>query len=340
MKVNINPNNINDDLLVSYLLGEADEAGKQQVEAWIKASEENEKYFRHFKSIWDESQVFANERRMDTNDAWQRLVNRTIEDERNEQGNVTGSRTIPFFQRAWVRVAAMLILFLGVGGGVYLMKNTDGQMLAASAGDKPITHTLPDGSIVVLNKNSTVTYPSAFKGNTRNVKLTGEAFFDITPNKSKPFIIDANATSIKVVGTSFNVKTTPESTEVIVETGIVEVSQKQKSVRLLPNQKTIMVAGEQESRAEANTDELYSYYRTGQFICTATPLHKLTEVLSEAYGEHIVITDSRLRNMPITATFKNEPLEQVLDVVAETMNVSIGHSGSDILIGPAGAYAK
>lgn len=80
---------------------------------------------------------------------------------------------------------------------------------------------LPDGSIVLLNKNSEISYPSKFEE--RNVQLTGEAFFEVTPNPTKPFKVISGENEITVLGTSFNVKSTSESMEVEVSTGEVEM---------------------------------------------------------------------------------------------------------------------
>jgi transmembrane sensor len=331
--VNTNPEHIIDDLLVSYLLGEATPAQRKEVEDWLAASAENKKYFENFKSILEESRTLSSQRNVNENDAWERLVKRAQEDELSEQQNTPKGRTISFFGATWMRVAAMLVVLAGVGSLLFTMNNGSSEMIAQS-GDTPITDTLPDGSVVTLNKNSTLTYPAKFDGDKRTVKLTGEAFFNITPNKSKPFVIDADATSVTVVGTSFNVKTSPERTEVIVETGIVQVAKKEKSVRLLPHQKATVVAGKEEPQMETNTDELYGYYRSGEFVCKATPLSKLTDILNEAYGSHIVIKDPKLRETPITTAFKNESLDGILKVISETLSLTVERKGDSIFLHP------
>ena len=96
---------------------------------------------------------------------------------------------------------------------------------------------MPDGSVITVNKNSTLSYPSEFKGKTREVALNGEAFFKVTPNKEKPFIIHVNDVTVRVVGTSFNIRSEKGKTEVIVETGIVQVTKNKRTVSLLPKRK-------------------------------------------------------------------------------------------------------
>jgi transmembrane sensor len=186
-----------------------------------------------------------------------------------------------------------------------------------------LNDTLPDGSVVTINKGSSISYNSKLKGETRKVKLKGEAFFNVTPNKKKPFVISVNDVQITVVGTSFNVKNINGNTEVVVETGIVQVTRGGKTVELNANEKTEVHAQDSVLNKEQVRDKLYNYYRTKQFVCDETPLWKLVEVVNEAYNSHIVIGNPGIRNLTITTTFDNESLEQVLNVIKETFNITI-----------------
>lgn len=323
-----------DDLLVSYMLGEASPAERKEVEDWVAANGENQKYFDQFKAIWDESHNLASQRAVNENDAWERLLKRAQEDELTEVKPAPKGRTISFGGSNLMRIAAALVILIGLGSLLFIM-NSGGSQIIARAGDTPIKQTLPDGSVITLNKNSTLAYSSKFDGKTRNVTLTGEAFFDIAPDKSKPFIIEANSTSITVVGTSFNVKTSSVETVVIVETGIVQVARNEKSVRVTPHQKATVVTASNELKTESTDEELYNYYRTNEFVCKGTPLSKLTEVLNEAYNTHITVKDSKLAATPITATFKNESLDNVLKVISETLSLTVERKGDSIYLNPA-----
>ena len=333
--MNANQNNIDDDLLARYLLGEADDADRKELEDWIAASAANRKHFDHFKAIWEESLQFASSRNVNENEAWERLVSRARAEEEHNQQTPQKGRTIPFFRSVWLRAAATLVLCTGVGAAIYTMTNYSAGMMVARSGNNVVADTLPDGSVVVLNKNSTLSYPSRFHGGKRKVSLTGEAFFTITPDKSKPFVIDASNTTVTVVGTTFNVRTSAEQTEVIVETGIVQVAKKEKSVQLAPHEKATVSMTKDEPEKEINTDELYNYYRTREFVCNNTALRKLVAVLNESYGVHIAVPDIKTRELPLTVTFKDEPLDHILKVIKETLNLTIEHRGNDIFLAPA-----
>ncbi len=327
--MNRNSNNANDDLLVKYMLGEATGAEQKEVQDWMAADPNNQKYFEDFKLIWDQSKDLAGTSDIDENEAWQRFTQRVAK----EEADAPSTRIIPLQRTNWMRAAAILLI-LAIAGGIanYLTGNTGMEMRTARSGATPVTDTLPDGSIIVLNKNSTLTYPSKFTGSTRKVTLEGEAFFSVVHNKAQPFIIDANNAAITVVGTTFNVKTTAAKTEVIVETGIVEVAKKQNAIRVIHNQKAIVTYEKPAPEMERNTDMLYNYYRTKEFVCDGTPLWKLVETLNEAFDVHISIANTAARNLPLTVTFRDEPEDEMLKVVCATLNLQQEKKGNTIIL--------
>jgi ferric-dicitrate binding protein FerR (iron transport regulator) len=198
--------------------------------------------------------------------------------------------------------------------------------------NKVLTDTLSDGSVITMNALSRLTYPDKFKGNTRTVGLEGEAFFKITPDKTKPFIINVNGVTVRVVGTSFNIKSRNGKTEVIVETGIVNVSRAKNSINLNPGEKTVVLKSDDNFNKQRIQGKLYSYYINNELVCDRTPLSELVAALNEIYGAHIVITKQSLNQLPITTVFKKQPLEQVLSVVTATFPITVEHKGSQIIL--------
>jgi transmembrane sensor len=322
--VNKEQSHINDDLLVKHLLGEATAEEQAEVKAWVNESNNNRKYYNDFKLIWDNSKSLAAASTIDENAAWGRFQQRVATEK-------PATKTIPLSRRInWMRVAAILVLMVsGAWMARYMVWGTNTQLVA---GNMVVTETLPDGTTVTLNKGAVLEYNSRMRGDTRNVTLEGEAFFDVTPNKDKPFIITADDAKIKVVGTSFNVKTTDEKTEVIVETGIVEVSKKKNAVTLKPNEKATVLQSSEVPVKEAVDDVLYNYYRTKELVCNNTPLWRLVDVLNDAYNVNIQIGDARLKDMAITTTFKNQSLDSVLDVISQTLNVRVEKNGKNIVL--------
>jgi transmembrane sensor len=230
-----------------------------------------------------------------------------------------------------LKIAASVIVIAGIGLIAWLVTNNS-KPITILAKQAVLNDTLPDGSVVTINKGSSISYNSKLKGETRKLELKGEAFFNVTPNKEKPFVISVNDVQITVVGTSFNVKNINGNTEVVVETGIVQVTRGGKTVELKANEKTEVHAQDSILNKEQVSDKLYNYYRTKQFVCDETPLWKLVEVVNEAYNSNIVIGNPAIRNLTITTIFDNESLDQVLNVIKETFSITILKEGDTITL--------
>jgi transmembrane sensor len=311
-----------DDLLVKHLTGEATEAEVLQVEQWLASDEANKHYFEHFKLIWEESVQLTNTTAVDEQLAWQRFQNRV------QNGSFAKPKA-----RVWslnsplMRAAIIAGLIIGIAViTLVLFQNNPGNLIAVitvQANDTVKANSLPDGSVVTLNKHSQVSYPEKFSNDKRVLQLNGEAFFKVQPDKKKPFEVHTNNVTITVLGTSFNVRSRGDTTEVIVETGTVEVATDKQTVILKAGQKAITGFTRAILQKQANTDQLYNYYRSKKFVCDYTPLWKLIEKLNEAYDIQIVVENEAVRNEPYTAIFDNKPLDEILTVISTTFNISV-----------------
>ena len=285
---------------------------------WMNESTTNKEHYYQLKKIWDSSKELAAGSTVDVNKAWERFQNRVAD--QNESPKIL--RRSRF---SWMRVAASVILLAGLGIAAYYLFNNNSapKEIIAQTTQNVLTDTLSDGSVVTLNKQSTITYPSKFKGNTRAIALKGEAFFNVAPDKKKPFIISVNDVQVTVVGTSFNIKSEGGNTEVIVETGIVRVTRSGKTVELIAGEKIAMTANDSNATKEKVTDKLYNYFRSKVFVCDDTPLWKLVQVLNEAYDAKISIGRKELNDMRLTSPFYNESLEKVLEVIHLTFDITV-----------------
>jgi transmembrane sensor len=255
-----------DELLVKYLAGEADADERAEAELWIEAGAENRKYYEHFKLLWDESQKLAHSSVIDEDVAWNHFR------ERIQKEYITTTK--PKINIQWLKVAAVFLLVSAAALWMpyFLTRKDDTRYTSAADTNTPVTilksfttdntrvDTLPDGSVITLNKNTRLDYPAAFTGHTRNVQLNGEAFFNVKHDPDKPFVIKVNDVSITVLGTSFNVNSRDGKTEVIVETGMVSVQKNDEKVTLHAGEKTIAFNNENTFKKELNRDTLYREY--------------------------------------------------------------------------------
>jgi transmembrane sensor len=316
-----------DEILVKYLLNEASDEERSLVQDWLNLREENRKYFEQFKHIWNQSKLLAEHSKVDENAAWERFRQRI------EPGQP--AQTIEFkpkrFQVSLKAAATITLLILG-SWMVYFLVGLGNELVVLNAGDQVMASTLPDGSVITLNKNASLSYPEHFKGNKRPVQLKGEAFFDVSPDKSKPFEIAVDDVTVAVVGTSFNIKSTNEETEIVVETGMVTVAKKGHKVTLKPGQKAIVRKASDKPEVQLNRDDLYNYYRTHEFVCNNTPLFKLVEALNSAFDTEIIIENPAIRELPLTTTFREDSLNNILSTVVATFNIAIEQREGKIVL--------
>lgn len=321
---------INDELLVKYLLDETSAAETEAVEQWLQQEPANRRYFEELISTWEKSKTLHAVSSVPADLAWERFSRRVAVEK--------PAPVIPVNRnRSWLRIAALFIVMAGIAllGYIIFTNGKEPQQLAVNSGDTVLTDTLPDGSVITLNKNSSLSYPESFKGNQRPVKLQGEAFFSVKPDSKKPFEVIVNDVRVVVLGTSFNIKSVNGITEVIVETGLVRVIRGQQSVELRPRQKIVISKQDSLMVPKIEEEQLYNHYRSREFVCDNTPLWKLVSVLNEAYDVQITIERDELKNLPLDVTFSNESIDVILDIIRETFNsynIQVLRQGNNIIL--------
>lgn len=309
---------------MKHLLGETSAAEQKLVQDWLLADTGNKAYFDELRKVWDTSLQLAAASKVDENKAWQRFRQRVQKGDTDLPAPAPAVIPVTQKQFRWRKIAAAVILLIGLATAAYFIYQEPGveQVIAETTGDT-LTERLPDGSMVMLNKASSITYPASFKGDKRTVKLKGEAFFNVTPDKKKPFVISVNDIEVTVIGTSFNIKEANGSTDVIVETGIVRVTRDGETVELHAGEQLHAEANNMFEKSEV-TDNLHSYYRSRVFICDETPLSKLVTALEEAYHVKIHFKNGEaLKNLRINITLKNETIGRVMELISATLNLTI-----------------
>ncbi|RBL88808.1 FecR domain-containing protein [Chitinophaga flava] len=324
--MNTNKDHINDDLLVKYMLGITTPAEQEEITAWIAADPAHQQYYEHFRLIWEQSKKLAAVSTVNEDDAWQRFQQRVGASEQQSEARII-KPNFSYWRRN-LSIAATLLVLLGATGFWYMKTQ---QQHVIYANNSVTQNVLPDGSQVTLNKQSSVSYAGSFNKD-RQVKLEGEAFFNVAQDPGHPFVIRVNDVTVKVLGTSFNIKSANGKTEVIVESGSVEVSKHQNSIQLQKNEKAVVTDNDAAPVKQQNTDDLYNYYRTKSFVCNNTPLWKLVAILNEAYGVNIVIADNDKREQPISVTFSNSSLDSTLQIIGITYGITIEKNGSNITL--------
>ncbi|GAB2519199.1 FecR family protein [Spirosoma aerophilum] len=306
-------------------------------------------------------------------------VQRTISQSRKQAPALTAGHTtppviIPFYQRSWFRVAASILLVLGLSiwgwradlpdqiGHLIRPGITYDNLIASqkhaltetvNRSDKVMPVKLSDGSLVLLKAGSRISHAAVFRGNKREVYLSGEAFFEVTKNPNQPFLIYANGLVTKVLGTSFLIRAYAKDPDVTVEvkTGRVavfaqtdpEAGQKLRDrdldgVVLMPNQKIVFErepARLSKSLVE-NPQVLAGNTQAQQFTFDDTPLPVVFGRLERAYGVDIVYDEELLATCPLTAELTEQSLFEKLDVICRVIEAHYDVIDGQIVINSRG----
>ena len=323
---------MSEDILIKYILGEASTDEGEEIETWKRANHANAKKFEEVKIILETSKRLAEVSPLGEAEAWEKFK------EKRATGTQEPAKVVSINRNTgtnWLPIAAAAVLLIGGGwiGYALYQQNAANQVVNIQANNEVRVDTLPDGSVVHLNKNSGISYVGTFKSK-REITLTGEAFFDVKHDEAAPFTVHVNDVTIKDIGTAFNVKSKEHNTQIIVESGIVQVSRSNNAVRLTRNQMVSISPEDKQLKVEESIDDLYGYYRDPVFNAVHVPLSRLVEVLNQAYSVNIRIENAALRNIPITIPIKwTDPLSNVLEAIkGTTPAMNILQVGNTIII--------
>lgn len=320
------------DLIGKYLANEASEEEINIVEAWVKKDAENQKTFRELKQAWMLSNTKATDEQINLNAEWAKL-NATLFDEK-ELTDESASEVKNFNYNKFLKVAAIIVIFLTAGYFLfYLVSNPSTEQLVA--GNTIISGTLPDGTKVTLNHNSILKFPKIFASNIRAVQLQGDAYFDVAHNLSKPFVIKTKNIQIEVLGTSFyiNAKEEQPTIDVYVKTGKVAIiGDKKEKLFLTAGEKGTFDKLNNQLTKKENLDPNFISWKTRLLTFENESLVNVIDKINQTYHSNITIENPDIYHCLLTATFEDQPLEIIMEVILETFDLNIEEEDGNILI--------
>lgn len=221
-----------------------------------------------------------------------------------------------------LKIAAALFLIAGLTYTLNLATSAKQITKMAAKGERKEIK-LQDGSLVILNSNSSITYPESF-GKTREIKLTGEAYFKVHRDIQKPFIVATRDVSVKVLGTSFNVNSyNHNDTKVSVITGKVQVTAPSGDKQLLVKDQQVTYRKDLELNfTEDDSSEGIAWTQNTIFLKNTT-LEETAKIIENWYDVKVDFEEDQLQNLTISGKFKDEKLENVLNSIAVLKQLEI-----------------
>ena len=279
---------------------------------------------------WKDLTEMDNEREINVDRAWDKLHSRLRDNRLMSEEPVVKRR---FLTPAFYRVAAALLLLVGIGSALLYMNNngllTRKTIVATNGDQKNLEVTLPDGSTVILNRNTQISYMPGFGRGERSVTITGEAFFDIVRDEARPFTVDAGKAMVEVLGTSFNVRAGAQEApvEVYVKTGQVLVKGTGEGSELVLEPGFIGTVYPDRSGKSVNTDPNYMSWNTGLLVYDGQTLDIVFRDLKKVYDLDIVADDPEILSNTWTSPIDNQAQETIIRLICASFNLAYEKDG-------------
>ncbi|MFN8254581.1 MAG: FecR domain-containing protein [Bacteroidales bacterium] len=322
------------ELIIRQLNGTASSQDTELFNTWLNSDPANRIEFEKISKIWHSSTGLKFYRQIDTETSL-RKVKKKLK---------MNSGQPSYLKRLWPiwSIAATILLI----ATYFVLRNQPSkplipvQLVKIEAADKQKTITLPDNSVITLNSGSAIEYNIHFNQKERFIKFSGEAYFEISHNAQKAFIIETKNSIVKVIGTAFNLKARPfENTEkIVVMDGKVVYSAKSKkaagSLVLEKGQAGVLNSFDNSFSKEMNNDPNFLSWKTGIFVFKDTPLPEALSLLASYYKCEFKTGNEEIKSMKITGKYENKELEELTGILALTLNLDIKKDGDAYILLP------
>jgi transmembrane sensor len=266
-------------------------------EKWIAENPDFNEDIENFKRIILKMEGDKSSFNMQTEEKLWLDIKNTIAQNEQKKAVPIVSPTRIYMYKKWVGIAAGLALMIAATF-FFFRKNEPKDLMAKTTYGETRTLSLPDGSQVVLNANSSLTWKDAWvSGKDREVSLKGEAYFivneQVKAGHRDRFIVHTNDLDVEVLGTRFNVNTYRPQTQVILQKGSVEIktslNDKEKKYNLTPGQKAVFDRNNDNVEISKVNSNVYVGWKDNRFIFDQTPLSEVAIMLENTYGIKVII---------------------------------------------------
>jgi len=326
-------------LIHQSLTGQLSAGEEDRLQKWLAADSKNQDIYAEILEGWEMANSYDLPISVHTDHAFDTFINNS-----QEQTTTTPTKSLTPVRRLWPMIAAVAAIGLLLMGVIWAWQttNTNSPALVETIATSPRTLvTLPDQSIVTLNKGAKISYAADF--DQRNIQLDGEAFFEVTKNSQKPFTILTKNTATTVLGTSFNIKNEASKTIVTVFTGKVSFADRtgeNRSVILTPTQRGVYQAEQKILNKEEDIALETILWQRENIAYQDQMLSKILPTLETFYGVSIELAEPSLNNCTFTGTFSRTALKDALEALAFSMNLTFTQKDQKVVLSGEGCPAS
>ena len=321
------------ELAIKYLLKETTAEERLMFEDWLALSEGNREQFSAFSAEWENAAATVKQFTPDRQKAWEKIGP-------DISGMAVNTPRTPIrLLRTWQKVAAAVtLLFLLTVTGYFVLRNhvPEKHFIVYTTGDSLRKVTLADSSTVWLNKFSELRIPETSK-RFREVYLEGEAFFRVTPDSRRLFRVHTDHTTTEVHGTSFNLKSADDGDIVNLVTGKISFysgKRHTKTVELFPGEKAVFEPATGQIEKSVSPDMNFMAWKTGKLVFKDSPMPGVLKAMANYYGLKFDSNQHMPAGYILTASFENQPADEIIPVLELTWNVKITVKDSTLSISP------
>jgi ferric-dicitrate binding protein FerR (iron transport regulator) len=323
-------------LINKYFLGEATSEEQTEIVNWIQESEANKSSFESIKTTWEMLNRDMLRKNINKEKDWQRIQEEIEERKQIEVEGEAPAPTISFLAKNFMKfAAAFLALMIPF---YFLYKELAGPDMQEIIAGNMMEQTLSDGSSVTLNKGASIIFPKEFRGKERNIEITGEVYLNVRHDSLMPFIVSTGDYTIKVLGTSFYINSTPGNgkVKVVLDEGKVMLynnATPATTTILNPNESAEATKSGAKIKKSVNTDPNYLSFKTRKLSFDNTPFHKVLNDLQRSYHVRYKIDrTSSVLNSNLTAEFEAASLDDIHRVIEASLCIEIKKEGKVYVI--------
>lgn len=309
-----------DQLMERYVTGQVSEQERKKIEAWLDVMKTEDNTDLEL-SDEDEARIF------------QKLTsNQTTVDDVVALRPKRKAR----LDRWMLRIAASLVIVSLVSYTAWYFSATPENQLEVVSKNGVEKIILNDGSLVWMQGESKVMYYEKQNDGARYATFEGEALFEVVKDEHHPFIVQCGDVKVKVLGTSFSIKTNPEHVELTVLTGKVNLSSaaNTEGIDVLPQEKVIYKSNGEFEKLSTNKKEIASITVNTDYNMqfTNNRMHDVIKRIESKFNVSVKLSDKNIRNCQITADFTDQSLEKSLQLITEVLDVTYSIKDNTVTI--------
>ncbi len=303
-------------LIARSLEGHLDPVEQEELKSWLEEDDANRRYYQELLKTWELTGSADADIEPDIEANWTSF-SRKIQTDTQPVSIIRNYRYI-------IRAAAAVLLLGGAATAWFMLKGPNEITVQTAANETNII-VLPDGTKAFINRNSSLRYAGNFGKGDRTIHLEGEAFFDVVKDEAHPFVVYTSRTRTQVLGTTFDVKAyAVQPVEVFVLSGKVAVSDQEKQSKevVLTEGRKVTLGQDEKLAEDAISNHDFIAWKDNIMVFNDEPIGDVIRKVAALYGAKIIAEEGVADYTIKTRITPDQPLEQVLDVIAASATAS------------------